>query len=177
MSVNSRAIGRFLLTAGLLVVMVQGLWLLPDLQDHFFPDNYWELKLQAVNNEDWHIRDGLTSLRLRIAYLEWCLAHKDSPQGFTVDWLRYFPFSESIRSFSPRFVWNLNIYLASKTQVKLQRKLKNLDALVKTMPLNKKQEFLRNYNNILMNDKDFVQRFRSYNNELKEMEDKLGKLK
>ena len=176
MSVKSSKIGRFLLTAGLLAVLFQGLWRLPALQDYFFPDNYWETKVEAVNNEDWHIRNGLTDLRLRIAYLEWCLEHKASPQGLTADWMLHFPFSESIRSFSPKFAWNMNIYLASKSQVKVQRKLKNLDALEENIPLNKKNQFLSDHENILLDDKEFNRRFAEYNNELNTLTSQLKRL-
>jgi hypothetical protein len=176
MSAKSRELGKFLLTASLLVVIAQGLWLLPALQDHLYPDNYWEIKLQAVNNEDWHIRDGLTSLKLRIAYLEWCLMHKGSHKGLTMDWLLQFPVSESIRSVAPKFAWNINVYLASKYQVKVQRKLKNLDALVKNIPQSKKQEFIRKYNNILLIDKYFEQKFISYNDKLNKLKNQLAKL-
>jgi hypothetical protein len=176
MTVKSLKIGRFLLTAGLLVILLQGLWQLPDLQDHFFPDHFWALKVQAVNNEDWHIKDGLSSLQCRINYLEWSLAHKASPQRLTADWMLHLPFSEGIRAFSPKFAWNMNIYLASKNKVKVQRKLKNLDALFNNIPFNKKQEFLRDHNNILLNDNDFKKRFTAYNDELNMLKSRLDKL-
>jgi hypothetical protein len=176
MSIKSKRIGRFLLIAGLLAVMVQGLWQLPDFQDYFFPENYWALKVQAVNNEDWHIRDGLSSLKCRIDYLEWFLAHRQSPQGFSVDWMVHLPFSECIRVFSPKFAWNINMYLAYKTQVKVQRKLKNLDALDKNIPLNKKKEFLYNHKNIILDDKEFEKRFTIYNNDLNKLTNKLEQL-
>jgi hypothetical protein len=176
MSVKSTKMWRFFLTAGLVAVMVQGLWQLPDFQDYFFPDNYWAVKVHAVNNEDWHIRNGLSSLQHRIDYLEWSLAHRQSPQGFSVDWMLHLPFSECIRAFSPKFAWNINIYLASKDQVKVQRKLKNLDALVNNIPLSNKQEFLRDHENILLNGNEFKNRFTAYNDELDTLKMKLDKL-
>ena len=176
MSVKSTKIWRFFLTAGLLAVVVQGLWQLPDFQDYFFPDNYWVLKVQAVDNEDWLIKDGLASLRDRIDYLEWTLAHRQSPQGFSVDWMLHLPFSECIRAFSPTFAWNMNMYLAYKTQVMVQRKLKNLDALAKNIPLNKKQEFLFKHNNIILDNKEFEKRFTKYNNDLNTLTNQLEQL-
>lgn len=176
MFVKSTKIRRFFLTAGLVAVMVQGLWQLPDFQDYFFPDNYWAVKVQAVNNEDWHIRDGLPSLQYRIDYLEWSLAHRQSPQAFSVDWMLHLPFSECIRAFSPKFAWNINMYLAYKTQVKVQRKLKNLEALFNNIPSNKKQQFMRNRNDELMNDKEFEKKITSYNEELDKLKNKLDEL-
>ena len=167
---------RLFLTAGLVAIMVQGLWQLPDFQDYFFPDNYWAVKVQAVNNEDWHIRDGLSALQCRIDYLEWSLAHKQSPQGLSVDWMLHLPISECIRAVSPKFAWNINMYLASKTQVKVERKLKNLDALFHNIPFNKKQQFLRNYNDELLDDKEFKKKVTSYNDELDMLKNKLDKL-
>lgn len=176
MSIKSRKIGRFLLTAGLLVVLGQGLLQLPDVQDYFFPDNYWELKIQSISRESWNIKNDLTSLRLRIGYLEWFLSHRDASPSVSMKWMLLFPFSECIRLDSPKFFWNLNIYLAYQTKVKIQRKLKNLDALVKNIPLNKRQEFLRNQNNILLNDKEFEKIFISYNNELEKLKNRINEL-
>lgn len=168
--------GRFLLTAGLLIVLVQGLWQLPDLQDYFSPDNYWELKIKSISRESWNIENDLTTLRLRVGYLEWFLSHKDALQAFSMKWMVHFPFSECIRMNSPNFFWSLNIYLAYQSKVKIQRKLKNLDALFENIPFNKKQQFLRKNNEILLNDKEFQKRFTAYNDELDTLKNKLDKL-
>ncbi|MHB9073841.1 MAG: hypothetical protein ACYC6G_09975 [Desulfobaccales bacterium] len=168
--------GRFLLTAGLLVVLVQGLVRLPDLQDYFFPDNYWELKVQSIGRESWHIENDLTSLRLRVGYLEWFLSHKDSPQSVSMKWMVHFPISECIRINSPKFFWSLNIYLAYQTKVKVQRKLKNLGALFNNIPLNKKQQFSRNYNDILLDDKEFDKKISLYAAELDTLSNKLDNI-
>lgn len=166
--------GRFLLTAGLLVVLVQGLWQLPDLQDYFFPDNYWELKARTIRRESWNIQNDLTSLRLRIGYLEWFLSHRGALQSFSMKRMLHFPISECIRLDSPKFFWSLNIYLAYQTKVKIERKLKNLDALSNNIPSNKKQQFL--YITILLNDKEFDKKVTSYNDELDTLTTKLDKI-
>jgi hypothetical protein len=176
MSVNSRKIGRFLLTAGLLVVLAQGLWQLPDLQDYISPDNHWELDLLTLNNESYKIEDGLTSLRLRVDYLKWFLEHRGPAQRVSMDWMLHFPFSESIRSFFPKFFWNLNIYLAFKNQVQLQRKLKYIDALVQYIKLNKKQKLSPNLNDILLNYDKFQRLFITYHSELIKLEEQLQQL-
>jgi hypothetical protein len=176
MSINSRKIGRFLLTAGLLAIIAQGLWLLPDLQDHFVPDKYWELKVESANKEDWHIDQGLTSLRLRVGYLEWSLAHRDLPHSFSVDWMLHFPISEFIRWVSPKFCWNINIYLANKTRVGVQRKLKNLEALFANIQLTKKQSLLLVGKNEWLNEKQFEERFKLYNGELIKLKNQLDQI-
>ena len=176
MSVNSRKIGRFLLTAGLLVILAQGLCQLPGLQDYFSPDNHWELDLLTLNNESYKIEDGLTSLRLRVDYLKWSLEHRNPAQRVSMDWMLHFPFSESIRSFFPKFFWNLNIYLAFKCQVQLQRKLKYIDALVKYIKINKKQKFSPNLNELLLNYDEFQRLFITYHGELVKLEEQLQQL-
>lgn len=176
MSVNSRKIGRFLLTAGLLVVLAQGLWQLPDLQDYFSPDNHWELDLLTLNNESYKIEDGLKSLRLRVDYLKWFLEHRDPAQPVSMDWMVHFPFFECIRPLSPKFFWNLNIYLAYKNQVQVQRKLKYIDALVKYIKLNKKQQFSPNLNELLLNYDEFQRLFITFHSELIKLEEQLQQL-
>jgi len=68
------------------------------------------------------------------------------------------------------------MYLAYKTQVKVQRKLKNLEALFNNIPSNKKQQFMRNRNDELMNDKEFEKKITSYNEELDKLKNKLDEL-
>ena len=72
----------------------------------------------------------MTSLRERLDYLKWFLAHNGPKQKVSADRLLSFPFSESIRSLSPRYFWRSNIYLAQKSRVSVERKLKYLDAFL-----------------------------------------------
>jgi hypothetical protein len=176
MSVKSIKLGKFLLTAGLLVILAQGLWQLPDLQDYFSPDKHWELDLLTLNNEYYKIEDGLTSFRLRVDYLKWFIAHRGPAQQVSMDWMLYFPFSESIRSFSPKFLWNLNIYLALKKQVQLQRKLKYIDALIKYIQLHNKQKFSVYHKGILLNKDEYQRLFIIYNSELIKLDTQLKEL-
>jgi hypothetical protein len=176
MSVNSKKIGGIILTAGLLVVLAQGLWQLPDLQDYLSPDNHWELDLLTLNNESYKIEEGLTSLRLRVDYLKWFLEHRDQAQAVSMDWMLSFPFSESIRSVSPTFFWNLNIYLAFKNQVQLQRKLKYIDALVTYIKVNNKQKISPNLKQILQNYDEFQRIFVSYRTELVKLAEQLHQM-
>ena len=177
MSVNSIKLGKFLLTAGLLVILAQGLWQLPALQDYFSPENHWESDLLTVHNESLKIENKLTSLRLRVDYLKWLLVHRDTPQPVSMDWMVHFPFSECIRSFSPKFFWNLNIYLAYKNQVQLQRKLKYIDTLVKYIQLHNIQNFSAYLNEILINKDEFQRLFIIYNSELIKLDQQLKELR
>ena len=158
------------------MVLAQGLWQLPDLQDYFSPDDHWELDLLTLNNESYKIKDSLTSLRLRVDYLKWFLAPRDPGQPVSKNWMLDFPFSEFVRSFSPKFFWNLNIYMAFKNQVQLQRKLKYIDALVEYIKLNKKQKISPYLNDILQNYDEFQRRFVTYDRELTKLEEQLQQL-
>lgn len=177
MSVKSIKLGKFLLTAGLLVTLAQGLWQLPDLQDYLSPDTHWESDLLSVHNESWKIVKKLTLLRIRVDYLKWLLSHRDTPQPVSMDWMVHFPFSECIRSFSPKFFWNLNIYLAYKDKVQLQRKLKYIDTLVKYIQLHNKQNFSVYLNEILINKDEFQRQFVIHNNELIKLDEQLKELR
>ena len=177
MSVKSIKLGKFLLTAGLLVILAQGFWQLPDLQDYFSPDKHWESDLLLVQNESWKIENILTSLRLRVDYLKWLIAPRDTPQPVSMDWMVHFPFSECIRSFSPKFFWNLNIHLAYKDKVQLQRKLKYIDTLVKYIQLHNKQQFSVNLNEILINKDEFQRLFIIHNSELIKLDEQLKELR
>jgi hypothetical protein len=177
MYVNPTKLGKFLLTAGLLVILAQGFWKLPALQDYFFPDDHWESDLLSVHNESWKIENRLASLRLRIDYLKWLLAHKDTPQPVSLDWMVHFPFSECIRPVSPKFFWNLNIHLAYKNQISLQRKLKYIDALVKYIQLYDKQKFSVYLNEILLNKDEFKRLFIIYNSEVNKLVEQLNEFR
>jgi hypothetical protein len=130
MPLNSWKTGKFLLTAGLLAVLVQGLWQLPELQDYLFPGHQLAADLQSANLECQKIEADLISLKDRIDYLKWFLAHRGLEQKFSVKRILSFPFSECIRVFSPNFFWKVNIYLAQKTRVKEERRLRYLEALL-----------------------------------------------
>jgi hypothetical protein len=177
MSVNTNKLGKFLLTAGLLVVLAQGLWQLPALQDYLAPDNHWESDLISLHNESWKIENKLTSLRLRVDYLKWLLSHRGTPQPVSMDWMAHFPFSECIRPLAPKFFWNLNIYLAYKNQVQLQRKLKYVDTIVKYIQLHNKQKFSVYLNEILANKDEYQRLFKVYNSELIKLDNQLNDLR
>jgi hypothetical protein len=130
MPLNSLKAGKFLLTAGLLLVLVQGLWQLPDLQDYFFPGHQLAADLQSASKECRKFEDDLIALRDRVDYLKWFLTHKSPHQKVSVNWMLSFPFSEFIRSLSPHLFWHVNVYLAQKTRVKEERRLRYLDALL-----------------------------------------------
>jgi len=136
MSSNSLKAGKFLLIAGLLIVLGQGLWQLPELQDFLFPGEQMEANLQVVSEECGKIEAGLTSLKSRMDYLNWFLAHRGAVQKVSADRLLAFPFSESIRPLSPGYFWHSNIYLAQKARVNVERKLKYLGAFLKNLDSN-----------------------------------------
>jgi len=133
MSLNSFTVKKFLLTAGLLLVLGQGLWQLPGLQDYLFPVENVELILSQASKECPLIKDDLIMLRARVDYLKWFQAHNGPDQKISADRLLSFPFSECIRPLAPRYFWHINIRLAQKTRVKVERNLRRLDALLKNI--------------------------------------------
>jgi hypothetical protein len=139
MSLNSLKAGKFLLTAGLLLVLAQGLWQLPELQDYLFPGHQLAADLQSARINCRKIEDDLITLRGRVDYLKWFLAHGGPDQKVSVNRMFSFPLSEFIRSLSPNFFWKANVYLAQKTRVKVERRLRFLDALLNNIDLQLRQ--------------------------------------
>ena len=136
MSLNSVTVKKFLLTAGLLIVLGQGLWQLPELQDYLFPVENEELILQRASKECPRIKDDLRTLNERVDYLKWFQAHNGPDQKISADRLRAFPFSESIRPLAPRYFWHTNIRLAHKNRLRVERKLRYLEGLLKNIDEN-----------------------------------------
>jgi hypothetical protein len=132
MSRNSVTIKKFLLTAGLLIVLGQGLWQLPELQDHFFPVDHLELILSRARKVCSLNEGDLIAFEERLDYLTWFQAHDGPDQKVSTERLRAFPFSETIRSLAPGFFWQLNIHLAHKSRMKVERRLRYLDPLLKS---------------------------------------------
>ena len=133
MPLNSLTVKKFLLTAGILVVMGQGLWQLPELQDYLFPVENVEFILRQARKECPRIRDDLGTLNQRVDYLAWFQAHNGPNQGISADRLLSFPFSECIRPLAPNYFWKSNIRLAHQVRVKIERKLVYLDTLLKSI--------------------------------------------
>jgi hypothetical protein len=136
MSLNSFTVKKFLLTAGLLIVLGQGLWKLPELQDYLFPVDNEKFIFQQANKECLRIKGDLRTLNERVDYLKWFQAHNGPDQKISADRLRAFPFSEAIRPLAPRYFWQVNIPLAHKNRLKVVRKLRYLEALLKNIDEN-----------------------------------------
>lgn len=136
MSLNSLTVKKFLLTAGLLIVLGQGVWQLPELQDYLFPVDNVEFIFQQATKECSRINNDLRTLNERVDYLKWFQAHNGPDQKIAADRLRAFPFSEAIRSLAPRYFWHTNIHLAQKNRLRVERKLLFLQGLLKNMDKN-----------------------------------------
>lgn len=136
MFLNSLTVKKFFLTVGLLAVLGQGLWQLPELQDYLFPIDHQKSILQLTRKECLRIKNDLRTLNERVAYLTWFQAHDGPDQKVSADRLRAFPFSESIRPLAPRYFWQTNIRLAHKNRLKVERKLQYLESLIKNMDTN-----------------------------------------
>ena len=136
MSLNSLTVKKFLLTAGLLIVLGQGLWQLPELQDYLFPVDNEKFIFQQASKECSRIKDDLRTLNERVDYLTWFQAHNGPDQKISADRLRAFPFSEAIRPLAPRYFWHTNIRLAHKNRLRVERKLRYLEGLLKNIDTN-----------------------------------------
>jgi hypothetical protein len=136
MSLNSLTVKKFLVTAGLLIVLAQGLWQLPELQDYLSPVDNEEFIFRQARKECSRIKDDLRTLNQRVDYLTWFQAHNGPDQKISADRLRAFPFSETIRPLAPRYFWHTNIRLAHKNRLRVERKLLFLRGLLKNMDKN-----------------------------------------
>jgi hypothetical protein len=136
MSMNSLRAGKFLLTAGLLLVLVQGLYQFPDLQDYLFPGSDVTLSLRTADIESHKIENGLLSLVTRVDYLRWFMAQGGPDQQFSMHRMLSSPFSESIRFLSPGYCWQANFSLAQKNRVQMERKLRYLEAMLTNLSVN-----------------------------------------
>jgi hypothetical protein len=125
-----------LLTAGLLIVLGQGLWQLPELQDYLSPVDQVEFILSRASKECSSLKADIITLNKRVDYLKWFQAHNGPEQKISAERWRAFPFSESIRSLAPRLFWDSNIRLAHKNRLKVERKLLYLDGLLKNIDAN-----------------------------------------
>jgi hypothetical protein len=136
MSLNSVTVKKLLLTAGLLIVLGQGLWKLPELQDYLFPVDNEKFIFQLARKECSRIKDDLRTLKERVDYLTWFQAHNGPDQKVSANRLRAFPFSEAIRPLAPRYFWQINIPLAHKNRLKVERKLRYMEGLLKNIDEN-----------------------------------------
>jgi hypothetical protein len=131
MSLNSLTVKKFLLTAGLLLVLGQGLCQLPELRDFLFPVDDVKLILGQASKECPKVEGNLTKLHNRLEYLKWFQTHNGPDQKISADRLLSFPFSECIRPLAPRFFWHINIILAHKNRRRAEGRLRYLDAVLK----------------------------------------------
>jgi hypothetical protein len=136
MSLNSVNVKKLLLSAGLLIVLGQGLWQLPELQDYLFPVENAELIFLRVSREGLRIQGDLIKLNARVAYLTWFQTHNGPDQKVSADRWLAFPVSETIRPLAPGFFWQINIHLAHKNRLRVERKLRYLEGLLKNMDEN-----------------------------------------
>jgi len=128
--------GKVLLIAGLLAVLAQGLWQLPELHDYFFSGTDLELSLQSAGTESRKVDADLARLTSRLAYLDWYLATPPQDRKFSWRWLSSFPPLECLRPFFPKYFWKTNVHLAQKTRVRVERKLKYLNAVLTNLDEN-----------------------------------------
>lgn len=133
MSLNSVTIKKFLLTAGLLLVLGQGLWQLPELQDYLFPDTNVKLMLDFARKDCQKVEANLIMLNKRIEYLKWIQAHNDPDQKVSAGPPSAFRFSEFFRPLAPKYFWHMNVFLAHKNRTRVESILRHLDVSFKSL--------------------------------------------
>jgi hypothetical protein len=133
MSLNSFKVKKFLLIGGLLVVLGQGLWTFPELQDYLFPDKNLELILTRSGKDIEKIEKNLESLSGMIDYLRWFQTENGPEQKRT--WARLWAhfFGECIRPLAPRYFWYIEILTAHNPRTRAESRLRRLDALFKNL--------------------------------------------
>jgi hypothetical protein len=136
MSLNSLTVKKLLLIAGLLIVLGQGIWQLPELQDYLHPVDNEKVIFQQASKVCPQIKDDLRTLNERVDYLTWFQAQNGPDQKISTDRLRAFPFSEAIRPLAPRYFWDTNIRLAHQNRLRVERKLRYLESLIKSIDAN-----------------------------------------
>jgi hypothetical protein len=121
---------KLLLTAGLLIILAQGLWELPLLQSYLYPVKPMRLILRSARREFNKMELDLGGLTARVAYLNWINAAPGRSPSFSRRWLLTFPLSECLRPLFPGYLRQANLFLAKKNRAKVERKLRYLDAFL-----------------------------------------------
>jgi hypothetical protein len=127
---------KLLLAAGLLLVCVQGLWQLYEVQNFFFPDKYYEIKLNLIRKEFSKINHGLTSLQDQLHILTRLQQLRPQPN--------LVPSSRPLSQSSPPLPavgadcgadssWQAAIHAAKKKRVYVARKLNHLRLILQSM--------------------------------------------
>lgn len=173
---------KFLLPAGLLLVLVQGLLQVPELQDYLFPGKYFQSELQATENKCLDVEEDLISYRERVATLEGLLASKSPDRKASAARMLLSPWSEGMRYLSPGLVWKVDLYLAQRTRVKVERNLRYIGYMLRNLEMIKPALAQNNAEQVLLNpaDGDPIQeihaRSQIYMREIKNLSKKLTRL-
>ena len=128
---------KFILPAGLLLVLVQGLLQVAEFQDYLFPGKHFRSELEAVGDKCLFMEADLISLRGRVHDLEAFLASNTPDRRPSGASLVLSPWSEGVRFFFPKFFWNFNIYQAKRTRVKVERNVRYVDSMLNNLELMK----------------------------------------
>ncbi len=137
MALKSMTAWKFILPAGLLLVLVQGLLQVAEFQDYLFPGKHFRSELEAVGDKCLLMETDLISLRGRVQDLEAFLASQTPDRRPSGASLVLSPWSEGVRFFFPKFFWNVNIYQAKRTRVKVERNVRYVDSMLNNLELMK----------------------------------------
>jgi hypothetical protein len=132
---NRSGWGKLLLAAGLLLVSAQGLLQLYDVQEFFFPGRYYAVKLNLINVECSKIDKGLISLQVQLDNL--AQLQKQQAQRYLILARPSLADPSSLPSAvgprNPESSWPVMIHAAKKKRVYVARKLRYIDAILRSM--------------------------------------------
>ncbi|MFA5183697.1 MAG: hypothetical protein WC405_20500 [Syntrophales bacterium] len=81
------------------------------------------------------MESDLTSLRRRVNNLEAFLESDTQNRKLSGASLLLSPWSEGVRFFFPKFFWNVSLYQARRTRVKVQRNVRYVDSMLNNLEL------------------------------------------
>jgi hypothetical protein len=123
--------GKWLLTASLLVVAVQGVFHLYEVQSVFFPGVYHATELNLINKESIKIENTLQNLKVLLDKLQSLCPIPAQGQAAPSGSGSSASVQGEARGLVP--AWEYTLYLAKKQRVNAARKLNYIDVILKSM--------------------------------------------
>jgi hypothetical protein len=129
--------GRILLPSFLLIILIQGLMLLPELRVGFFPEKVWGARLCAITKECGQVNESLILLQADLARLNY-LSGSGFPSGRNSNGNRrglylsqvFINTWHSIMAPTDLYIFERNFYLARKKFFHTEIKLSNLQLML-----------------------------------------------
>jgi hypothetical protein len=172
--------GKLLLPIALVLAAIAGIFQSYEVQAIFFPENYHDTELKLIKKECGMIDKGFKSLQAEVDKLNTiCISAKPSETGA--------PLSASGGSFLPQFdkAWPATLHAAKKKRVYVVRKLRYLNAMLRSMEHSIQQQQISqdmaskrgpNFEKTIVQIKEIQSWCETYNNKLEYLSEKLNQL-